>query len=300
LLSEDDQQRVLQRVMLQFEGIIHIVESKMAWEALARNPKPFAKSGKVFVSLYQYERTEKGQAIGFVADGTFSEAMPGVRAVITDNFSTSANLDHFHGWPHVLTAIAPTPVTFKAVERKKDNVSRVVWAGELCYAKNPELLFETAKRSLELRAPFLFDVYGDSSDHHGLMALNKLRQLPNVKLHGSFEVSKLPWERFSIALITSEHEGFPLFALDAIATGLPVVALARGGLTATDPDHFPGDVITQARPEYLLASLQNVHMMGPPPAEVCKLFLEMKHSQRLFADRLKEHGYFGALCDPTT
>ncbi len=169
--------------MIQFKGCIHIVNSRSAWEALARTPA--LNTGRVYASLYAFEQLKEPPHVGgYVAEGQFSRSIDKLQAVITDNKKLPADIAQIFGWPEDRVAMAGTPieVTPAGQPRKTERLLRFLWAGQINRNKNLELLYKIAVHAASQHEPFLFDVIGDTTDFFGLDTLNKLSRLPNVTI----------------------------------------------------------------------------------------------------------------------
>jgi glycosyltransferase involved in cell wall biosynthesis len=109
---------------------------------------------------------------------------------------------------------------------------RVAFLGRLVPVKRVDLFLEMARECLDGGGEELtFDVVGEGPMAAELRSLaDRLRLQDWVTLHG-FRPDALALLADVDALVfTSDHEGTPMAALEAIAIGVPVVARAVGGL----------------------------------------------------------------------
>lgn len=289
MLSEDQRALVVQRLMLQLadQGVaLHVVNSRVAWQALAMNPRISALRGRVWASLYAYELHPEDMTGGYAANGAFGAAMPAVRRVITDNLNFKLELAIRTGWE--ATALALTPVTLREPKHapRVEGVRRVLWASRLDWNKNPQLLFEIASQALAQGAPLVFDVAGDSVDYHGQAAIQQLRALPNVRLLGfyrDFEDLE-PW-KYDAFLFTSRKEGMPNVVLEAVAWGLPIVATPAGMLNGVyEGTIFPQNVIITAS-----SAVELLKKVEKTPT--LREYVAKHHSIEAFDTVLREAGY---------
>ena len=148
-------------------------------------------------------------------------------------------------------------------ERIRERGSLVVgFVGRLSAEKNPELFLRTAAL-VHAQCPMTrFVVIGDGPLRSGMHALAKALRIAHVTTFAG-EVRGMPsrYHEMDIVLCTSWHEGTPLAILEAMASGLPVVAtdvggnpeLVLSGLTGSLTP--PGDEVTMA--ESTLALLRD-------------------------------------------
>lgn len=105
----------------------------------------------------------------------------------------------------------------------------VTWAGRVEVAdKNPGLFVEVAKTSQKQGLPYKFRIVGGGS------YLSEIRKdcPSNLELTGAKQPNEMPevYQQASILCMTSTSEGLPFVALEAMASGVPVVTTAVGGL----------------------------------------------------------------------
>jgi glycosyltransferase involved in cell wall biosynthesis len=118
--------------------------------------------------------------------------------------------------------VGDTPI-YRAVSEP-----RVLWAGRFTKQKRVDLLIEIAG----LLPGVVFDVYGYAVHDYEREMEDKMRALPNIRVHGAFDSLKsvVAKNSYSLLLYTSGWDGLPITLLDATIAGLPVVASAVGGV----------------------------------------------------------------------
>lgn len=113
-----------------------------------------------------------------------------------------------------------------------DGPLRLLFVGRLSAQKNlPRLL---AAMSLVQR-PVTLDIVGDGTERASVEAEVQHRGLVNVRLLGPRHDDDLLdcYRQAQALVLTSDHEGMPLVLLEAMASGLPVVATDVAGVSET-------------------------------------------------------------------
>jgi glycosyltransferase involved in cell wall biosynthesis len=105
----------------------------------------------------------------------------------------------------------------------------LLWASRLDQQKRPDLLLDIAGIMQKEMPSHHIDVYGSAVLDHFDAA--KLERLPNVTYKGAFsEFGAIPADAYDAFLYTSLFDGLPNVILEAMATGLPVIAPDVGGI----------------------------------------------------------------------
>lgn len=118
---------------------------------------------------------------------------------------------------------------------------RILWAGRLDHEKGIDHLFEIARRVMPTHPDWVWDVWGaavlDETSNFDLRGkLEEAGLAQQVCLRGRYEHTQEVFPRYSIATLTSYREGLPVFLLEAMAYGLPLLSF--------DVDTGPRDLIT--------------------------------------------------------
>ncbi len=109
---------------------------------------------------------------------------------------------------------------------------KVTFVGRLVPVKRVDLFLEMARKSLDVGSCELkFDIVGEGPLAAELRRLaDRLALGGRVEFHG-FRPDAVAWmASVDMLVFTSDHEGTPMAALEALAIGVPVVARAVGGL----------------------------------------------------------------------
>jgi glycosyltransferase involved in cell wall biosynthesis len=151
----------------------------------------------------------------------------------------------------------------RRVGRQPDRTRRVLLLGRLVPVKRADLFLRTA-RTLVSRAAvdWHFDVVGDGPLLAGTRSLARDLAIDDrVTFHGFRSDAVDLLAASDVLVFSSDHEGTPMAALEALAIGVPIVARAVGGLVEM-LEGIPGcRLVPGDRPEALAAAIEQV--VGP-------------------------------------
>lgn len=218
---------VVVRLLLQLAPkVVHVMNSPLAWEAIARNGLALRQTMKLYASLYCDDIGPLGLPDGY-ARNFLPRCYQYLDAVATDNTRNSEQWVRQLGVPAGLFKVVPFPApTAPGATTPNAPGMAVLWAGRLDRQKRPELLAALAAGLPDVR----FDVHGESVVDSG--DLNWLKDLPNVLFHGRFEsFPDIVKSDHSAFVYTTAWDGMPLVLLDAAKAGLPIVAPDIGGIS---------------------------------------------------------------------
>lgn len=148
---------------------------------------------------------------------------------------------------------------FRAERVSRDVASavRIGFAARLVYGKGaPEVI--AAAHALVGQVPFVLEIAGDGALRPQLEAsAQSLVRNGDAVFLG--EVNDMPafWGRMDIAVVPSNEltESFGMSAVEAMASGLPVVATRNGGLAEVVADGLTGQLVTPGDVSELAAAL---------------------------------------------
>ena len=136
-------------------------------------------------------------------------------------------------------------------------VLRVGAAGRFIPIKGLRFYVEAACLLLDQGAPAEFRLYGDGPEGAALRSLVKARghagRIEFLPFQPDFEKILREWD---IAVVPSVVDSFPFLVLEAMATGIPVVASRVGGIPEALHDGVEGLLVPASRAD-LLASAVN-------------------------------------------
>jgi glycosyltransferase involved in cell wall biosynthesis len=154
-----------------------------------------------------------------------------------------------------------------SVRRPARPIRTVVTVANLRQEKAHEVLIEAAAR-LGPRHPNLrFLIVGDGPRRHALEALVAERGLgAHVEFRGHREDVAAVLGEADLFVLPSRSEAFPNAAIEAMASGLPVIASAVGGLLDLIEPHRTGLLVPPDNPSSLAAAIEAL-LSAPQHAE---------------------------------
>lgn len=151
--------------------------------------------------------------------------------------------------------------------RLRDRSERVAFIGRLVPVKRVDLFLEAAGILVERdRGRWHFDIIGDGPLREELGRSAAAKALAaQVTFHGfrSDAVEMLP--DCDVLAFTSDHEGTPMAALEALAVGVPVVARAVGGLVEMLTGLRGCRLVDSDQPEVIAAAIEACVESGERP-----------------------------------
>lgn len=231
--DEEGIEKILLRLLIQRQpAVIHVIGSEMGWRLLAGYGLALNHYSRLYGMNFLDWFNDQNQPLGFFR-GYLDKSYPNLSGVLTDNQTYRRLYIKLLGLsPDLIQAI------YSAVDPQLRNYRRfltdeilqskqILWAGRLDYHKRPDILAAIAEKLKD----HTFWVYGRSVLDHNLSFVERLKQLPNVRLMGSYESFKELLERpYGLLLYTSQMDGIPIILLEATMAGLPVVAPDVGGV----------------------------------------------------------------------
>lgn len=155
---------------------------------------------------------------------------------------------------------SPSPV-------KRDlNTLNVLFVGRLVSHKHPEIIVELAKKYPEIN----FSMIGQGEMYDEIIM--EIRKLDNIKLM-QVPYGEMPstYRKYDVFVFPSTHEGFSNAVLEALASGLPVIAFKASSLDEVIEDRYNG---------YLCDDLEKMEMRIEQMAHNKKALAQMSTNAR--------------------
>lgn len=151
-----------------------------------------------------------------------------------------------YGAEHTVQIYNPVdPAIFKAAGNYDPNSKRIISVGRLTYQKNFQVAVKVASTVLPLFPDWQWDVYGQGEE---LEELTKLAEEAGIssQMHFKGQVTDLyqRYKQYSIMVMTSRYEGFPMTLLEGLGNGLPLISF--------DIPTGPSEIIEDGKNGFLL------------------------------------------------
>lgn len=212
----------IQRAMIQCElESLFVCNSELGWALIHENPAALAK--RVIAASFSVFPLN-----GYTSCPPFyMERQPDNVSVLTDNDFHAEKLRGY-GTQRVVTV--PPRCNYRGVSKlrqTKDDRLRLLWAGRGSQEKAPHLPVFIAATMPEVDV----HIWGEVQPI--------INALPNVHYRGAFDGFESIDGAYDAYLLTSQFEGMPNTALEAVAAGLPVIASNVGDVRKIAAAVFP-------------------------------------------------------------
>lgn len=171
---------------------------------------------------------------------------------------------------------------------------RLLWASRISPEKRPELLVRIAGELRTAGMDVAIDAYGAA--HDGLDPRDLFNRHSGIDYRGSFSsFSALPVESYDAFMYTSAYDGLPNVLLEALASGLPVIAPDVGGVKEAVVDGVTGRLIQADDDDTLISryvdAVRKLYANWPAVVEMAsngRQLIAHRHGAEAFALRVTE------------
>lgn len=134
---------------------------------------------------------------------------------------------------------------FEAAGEYNANTKKIISVGRLTYQKNFQAAVKVASKVLPQFPEWEWDIYGQGEDQDELVRLTEEAGIQN-QMHFKGQVTDLydRYKEYSIMVMTSRYEGFPMTLLEGSGNGLPLVSF--------DIPTGPSEIIVDGKNGFLL------------------------------------------------
>ena len=141
------------------------------------------------------------------------------------------------------------------------NIYHVCFAGRLVRIKRVDLIIRTARLIIDNHPDLqiIFHIFGDGPLLEELKILSESLKTDRIVVfegHHSIIADKLL--NMDTLLITSDHEGLPMIALEAMALGVPIISHSTGGITKLLENGNCGLLVNEQEPLAYAAALNQL------------------------------------------
>lgn len=165
---------------------------------------------------------------------------------------------------HFLPALQPGRIALEQLSRipRRTRLTRILWAARLDIEKRPTLLPAIARLLQERMPAACIEVYGAAV--LSTFSVDQWHSVPNLIYRGVFDsFDEIQIGEYDVFLYTSFFDGMPNVVLEAIATGLPVIAPDVGAIHEMIVDGvtgilIPNDIDDESMARAYLAALQRL------------------------------------------
>lgn len=243
-LPLDEQARVLVRLLVQQRPqVIHIVNSQVGWEVVRQYGLALRQHSALYASLFCDDYDQRMMPVGY-ARNYLRDCYGAFNTIFCDNSQYPRIWNEDLGIPLRVFTVLPFPYdgevpALGTSARSKPGADRVLWAGRLDRQKRPDILAGIAESMPHVN----FDVFGAQVMTGDDAAMERLKELPNVKLHGEFQRLEAVASADHFAYLhTTAWEGTPTILFDVASAMLPICAPAVGGIVDfLDPESLVAD-----------------------------------------------------------
>lgn len=170
--------------------------------------------------------------------------------------------------------------------------ARLAFVGRLVHRKGADVLIDAAAQARARGVPAELAIVGDGPERQALEALVADRGLgAAIRFHGALDETSVAavLRQSSVLVVPSFSEGLPVVIMEAMASGLPVVASAVDGIPELVRDGETGTLVPPGDPERLadaILTLLHDPALARRMVEAGRQLVVARHDARRNAGRL--------------
>ena len=291
-LDDVEKEILFTRLLIQLNSRkVHIINSLFGYQWVDAHRDLVKNNFEFYASLFCYDIIPDTNGKGRVSyiDPFASSIYELIDTVYTDNSVLVKTLAEEYGFESekIVVQHQPNDYIVKKIHAKKGSEKlNVLWAGRICYQKNPEPLIEIADNC---DADINIDVYGKFEEKYSekTFAGHRVNYISTFDRLDSIDVSK-----YNCFLLTSRIEGLPNILIEATAQGLPIIASNVGGVGDLIKDKKTGILINDSFNinEYMKALnfAKNHQKVMKKYCENAQKLLESQHSWEAYLKTIKK------------
>lgn len=226
LLKQRRYKKALTHVLMQIRPDITVSLLRREINFITRIPDGSRKVGEMHINRAHF-RTEESENPGIIkvlfAKVWMMALVPKLRrldrlVVLTDNDREA--------WHELSNVVAiPNPLSLERFAQSPLTEKRIICIGRYCHEKGYDDLLKTWAEVQRLNPEWRLDTYGDGDkSSYELMADELQIDRSRCTLHGRTSNVEHEYMNSSIAVCSSNYEGFGMALVEAMACGVPVVS----------------------------------------------------------------------------
>ncbi|MDO4499692.1 MAG: glycosyltransferase [Erysipelotrichaceae bacterium] len=141
----------------------------------------------------------------------------------------------------------------------KSDSKKIITVGRFCFEKYYEKLVEVANIVLKNNTEWTWDIFGNGASFDEIKQLVEESGLSNqLKLMGSVNDLYDRYNEYSILVMTSRSEAYPMALLEGIASKLPLIAFGIPSIKELIRDNYNGYIVEPFDAEEMASKIQNL------------------------------------------
>ena len=231
LLQDREKQLLLTRILLKLKPqVVHNINSKLGWEIFNLYGGALSQEMKLFVSLFAFEHSQDYGPLGHAH--YLGSTYKFLTKIFSDNLSFIELMREMHGFKDNFFKQYRYPQVAHGRFIFNSNMpTRILWAGRFEKSKRLDLLLKISQQLPDIE----FDLFGAPTftpAHEMKSLFEALSKMKNINLKGAYNgFDSIPSNNYLLLLYTTESDGLPNVILEALSSGLPVLAPNIGGVS---------------------------------------------------------------------